>query len=62
MEVKPQMHVFRHIHGGYGTVKIGPTTFANFAMWDGDGEAERRPFTITLQPAFAQGTSVAKGR
>jgi Icc-related predicted phosphoesterase len=49
MEVKPQLHVFGHIHGGYGTVKIGATTFANVAMWAGDGQAERRPFTITLQ-------------
>jgi Icc-related predicted phosphoesterase len=49
MEVKPHLHVFGHIHGGYGTVKIGPTTFANVAMWAGDDAAERRPFTITLQ-------------
>ena len=49
MEVKPQLHVFGHIHGGYGTVKIGPTTFANVAIWADDPHAEGRPFTITLQ-------------
>ena len=49
MEVKPQLHVFGHIHGGYGTIKIGPTTFANVALWSDDGNGERMPFTITLQ-------------
>jgi len=49
MEVKPQLHVFGRIHGGYGTVKIGPTTFANVALWSDDANAGRRPFTITLQ-------------
>jgi Icc-related predicted phosphoesterase len=49
MEVKPQLHVSGHIHGGYGTGRIGPTTFANAAMWAGDSEVERRPFTIALQ-------------
>lgn len=34
LEINPKLHVFGHIHEGYGTVKINDTTFINAAICD----------------------------
>lgn len=34
LQVKPKLHLFGHIHGGYGVEEIGPTRFGNVALCD----------------------------
>lgn len=34
--VKPKIHIFGHIHGGYGSIKIDNTNFYNVAICDED--------------------------
>lgn len=52
-EVKPRLHVFGHIHGGYGIRTIEnddgtKTTFINAAHMDEDYEPVNRPITLWL--------------
>lgn len=35
-QIKPNYHIFGHIHEGYGVKKIGKTTFINASVLDGD--------------------------
>ncbi len=47
--LKPILHVFGHIHGGYGLLREGGTIFANAAMLTDDGDVEREPLVIDLE-------------
>ena len=52
--VRPKMHLFGHVHGAYGNIVVGSTTFINAAICDGDGghegagEPSRQPVIIDL--------------
>lgn len=47
-EVKPRLHIFGHIHEGYGQRTVGRTTFINASICDEDYVASRKPFVIEL--------------
>jgi Icc-related predicted phosphoesterase len=47
--LKPRLHVFGHVHGGYGTVTVGQTIFANGAMLSEDCDVNRRPLQFALK-------------
>jgi Icc-related predicted phosphoesterase len=46
--VKPKLHVFGHIHEGYGMLNMASTTFANVALCDRDYEPKNpiQVFTV----------------
>jgi len=48
MKVKPRLHVFGHIHGGYGTITIGPTIFVNAALLTEFGDVDRKPIHLAI--------------
>ena len=45
---KPRLHVFGHIHHGYGTVRTSNTIFVNAALLGEDGRLIRQPVVIDL--------------
>jgi Icc-related predicted phosphoesterase len=46
---RPQLHVFGHIHAGYGTLRTSDTLFVNASLLDEDGGVSRKPVVIDLQ-------------
>jgi Icc-related predicted phosphoesterase len=52
LKLKPRLHVFGHVHGGHGRVTIGPTIFANAALFTELSDVDRRPlvFVIPVTP------------
>lgn len=46
--VKPKVHIFGHIHSGYGVSNNGHTTFINAAMCDDTYYPANKPLEITL--------------
>jgi len=48
VRLKPKLHVFGHIHAGYGTHRTAHTTFVNAALFGEFGELERAPIVINL--------------
>jgi len=48
-EVKPLLHVFGHIHGGYGTVHADGTTYINASMVDEEYRTVHPPICVTLE-------------
>ena len=48
-EIKPLLHVFGHIHGGYGIERDGTTTFVNASMVDEAYGAVNPPICVTLE-------------
>jgi Icc-related predicted phosphoesterase len=49
-EVKPKIHVFGHIHEGYGYVFDGTTHYINAAVLNGRYEYRNKPLTIDWNP------------
>jgi Icc-related predicted phosphoesterase len=49
-EVKPKIHVFGHIHGGYGYVFDGDTHFFNASVLNERYEFANKPMTIEWNP------------
>jgi hypothetical protein len=49
-EIKPKIHVFGHIHEGYGYVFDGTTHYINAAVLNGRYEFRNRPLTIDWDP------------
>jgi Icc-related predicted phosphoesterase len=45
-DIKPKIHVFGHIHEGYGYVFDGTTHFINAAVLNGRYEYQNKPLTI----------------
>jgi len=45
--VKPRLHVFGHIHHGYGTRSTGDTLFVNAALLGASG-LSRKPIVVEL--------------
>jgi Icc-related predicted phosphoesterase len=48
--VKPQVHIFGHVHASRGATRIGETTYINAAMLGWSGELENRPIAFTFEP------------
>jgi Icc-related predicted phosphoesterase len=49
-EIKPKIHVFGHIHEGYGYVFDGTTHFINAAVLNGRYEYRNKPVTVDWDP------------
>jgi len=49
-EIKPKIHVFGHIHEGYGYVFDGNTHYINAAVLNGRYEYRNKPLTIDWDP------------
>lgn len=49
-EIKPKIHVFGHIHEGYGYVFDGNTHYINAAVLNGRYEFRNKPITIDWDP------------
>ena len=49
--VKPKVHLFGHIHEGYGVNTFGDTTFINASICDERYAATRRPIVTELMKA-----------
>ena len=48
--VRPRLHVFGHIHAGYGTRRTSDTIFVNASLLGDSGKPDREPIVIDLQP------------
>jgi len=46
---RPRLHVFGHIHAGYGTLWTDDTLFANASLLGGDGSLSRKPLVVDFQ-------------
>ena len=46
---RPRVHVFGHIHAGYGTLQMTDTFFVNASLLGEDGGLSRKPVVIDLQ-------------
>lgn len=44
--IRPRLHVFGHIHEGYGTTHEGPTTFVNASICDVDYRPGNEPIVV----------------
>ncbi|HKO17534.1 MAG TPA: metallophosphatase domain-containing protein [Acidobacteriaceae bacterium] len=48
MRVRPRLHVFGHIHGGYGVFAGEHTTFANAALLGPGGDIDKDPIVLRI--------------
>jgi len=48
--VKPRLHVFGHIHDGYGFLQMGGTTYVNASVCNEDYEAIHPVLVVDLEP------------
>lgn len=48
VEVKPKLHVFGHIHEGYGIHEMGPTLFVNASTCNFRYEPVQAPIVVEL--------------
>jgi Icc-related predicted phosphoesterase len=46
--IKPKLHVFGHIHSGYGKVEIDGTTFVNACICTDDYKPDNKPIVVEL--------------
>ena len=46
---RPRLHVFGHIHAGYGTLRTDNTLFVNAALMGEDGSLSRKPVVVDFQ-------------
>lgn len=46
--VKPKIHVFGHVHSGYGVYQTPDTLFVNAALLGPDGDIDRSPIVISI--------------
>ena len=49
LEAKPRLHMFGHIHAGYGTLRAPGTIFVNAAIFDEGGPMEREPIVLNFK-------------
>jgi len=45
----PRLHVFGHIHAGYGTLRTTDTIFVNASLMGEDGSLSRKPVVVDFQ-------------
>lgn len=48
MRIQPKVHIFGHLHDGYGQLKMGSTLFVNAAICDESYRPDRAPVLIRL--------------
>jgi Icc-related predicted phosphoesterase len=48
IRVRPKLHVFGHVHAGYGVRPTRHTMFVNAALFGLDGSLDRRPIVVEL--------------
>jgi len=46
--IKPMLHIFGHIHSGYGILQTADTTYINAAVLGPDGDAKNKPILMNL--------------
>ena len=46
---RPRLHVFGHIHAGYGTLRTDDTLFVNASLLGEDGSLSRKPVVVDFQ-------------
>lgn len=46
----PRLHVFGHIHAGYGWFQSSLTTFVNASLMGAEGDLENRPVVLQIAP------------
>ena len=51
--IQPRLHVFGHVHGGYGTYRANGTVFVNAALAGESGGIGQQPIVIDLEPVSA---------
>ena len=49
LQARPRVHVFGHIHAGYGTLRTPDTLFVNASLLGEDGSLSKKPIVIDLQ-------------
>ncbi|HKS27846.1 MAG TPA: metallophosphatase domain-containing protein [Pyrinomonadaceae bacterium] len=50
LKIKPRLHIFGHIHEGYGKVEIDYTRFINASTCDAAYRAINKPLVVELEP------------
>ena len=50
---RPTLHVFGHVHAGYGAKPTTHTMFVNAALLGAQGDLDKRPITLTMCPRAA---------
>jgi Icc-related predicted phosphoesterase len=48
MRVQPRLHVFGHVHGGYGIFQAEHTTFVNAALLGMHGDLNKAPVALKM--------------
>lgn len=48
-KAKPRVHVFGHVHAGYGTLRTPDTIFVNASLLGDRGSLDREPIVIDLE-------------
>jgi Icc-related predicted phosphoesterase len=46
--IRPQLHIFGHIHEAYGVERLGPTAFVNASCWDSRHRPVNEPVVIDI--------------
>ena len=49
LQSEPRLHVFGHVHAGFGTCRTKSTLFVNAAMFDEGGTMERNPIVLDFK-------------
>ena len=49
LQASPRLHVFGHVHAGYGTLRTPDTIFVNASLLGESGSLDREPVVIDLQ-------------
>jgi Icc-related predicted phosphoesterase len=60
--VKPRLHVFGHIHGGYGTAVHAGTTFVNASICDESYRPSHEPVVVEILPGQPVSVLLPSGR
>jgi Icc-related predicted phosphoesterase len=47
--IKPKIHIFGHVHGGYGIYETADTTFVNAALLGPDGALQNPPIHLRIK-------------
>ena len=50
LQARPRLHVFGHIHAGYGTLETPDTFFVNASLCGGNGGLDGKPVVLDLHP------------
>jgi Icc-related predicted phosphoesterase len=46
--IKPQLHIFGHVHGAHGTVSTEDTLYVNAALLGPDGDLDASPIVLRM--------------